>query len=45
MRESFSPYDAMYVSLAEGLAAPLLSGDDRLTRAVEHRTDVEVLEA
>ncbi|MFP3949230.1 MAG: type II toxin-antitoxin system VapC family toxin [Longimicrobiales bacterium] len=45
MRENLSPYDAMYVSLAEGLGAPFLSGDDRLTRAAGRWTDVELLDA
>lgn len=45
MRENFSPYDAVYVSLADGLAAPFLSGDDRLARAARRWTAVELLEA
>ena len=45
LRENFSPYDAVYVSLAEGLAAPFLSGDDRLARAARRWTAVELLEA
>ncbi len=44
MRKNFSPYDATYVSLAEGLAAPFLSGDDRLARAARRWTDVQLLE-
>lgn len=44
LRENFSAYDAVYVALAEGLAAPLLTGDARLARAVRTRTGVEVTE-
>jgi len=34
LRENVSAYDAIYVALAEGLGADLLTGDARLARAV-----------
>ncbi len=36
LRHNFSAYDAMYVALAEGLRAELLTADDALARAA-HR--------
>jgi predicted nucleic acid-binding protein len=48
LRENFSPYDAAYVALAEGLAdegVPLLTTDARLARAVRAHTDIGVLAA
>jgi len=44
LRENFSAYDALYVALAEGLAAPLVTADARLARAVRMWTDLEVVE-
>lgn len=44
LRDGFSAYEAVYVALAEGLAAPLVTADARLARAVRAWTDVEVLE-
>ena len=44
LRDNFSAYDAVYVALAEGLAAPLLTADARLARAVRRWTAVEVVE-
>jgi predicted nucleic acid-binding protein len=43
LRHNFSAYDAVYVALAEGLEAPLLTSDRRLARATRKHTDVEVL--
>jgi predicted nucleic acid-binding protein len=43
LRDNFSAYDAVYVTLAEALAAPLLTSDRRLARAARKHTDVEVL--
>jgi predicted nucleic acid-binding protein len=44
LRDNFSAYDAVYVALAEGLAAPLVTADARLARAVRTWTEVEVVE-
>ncbi len=41
LRENFSAYDAAYVVLAQGLGASLLTGDERLARAVHAHTDLE----
>ena len=43
LRRNFTPYDAVYVALAEGLDSPLLTSDKRLAGAVGKHTDVEVL--
>lgn len=40
LRDNFSAYDAVYVALAERLAASLLTGDLRLARALRRHTDV-----
>jgi predicted nucleic acid-binding protein len=42
-RDNFSPYDAMYVALAEAIDAALLTADDRLARAVIRHTSIPVL--
>ncbi|MGH9459448.1 MAG: type II toxin-antitoxin system VapC family toxin [Thermoanaerobaculia bacterium] len=42
LRGNFSAYDAAYVALAETLGAILVTGDDRLARAVQAHTRVEV---
>ena len=43
LRESVTAYDAAYLALAEGLSAPLLTCDGRLSRAHGHRAAVELL--
>jgi hypothetical protein len=44
LRDNFSAYDAVYIALAEGLEAPLVTADARLARAVRAWTGVEVVE-
>lgn len=44
LRDNFSACDAVYVALAEGLAAPLVTADGRLARAVREWAGIEVLE-
>jgi len=43
LRASMSACDAVYVALAEALAAPLLTCDERLARAHGHGAAIEVL--
>ncbi|MEO7269199.1 MAG: type II toxin-antitoxin system VapC family toxin [Knoellia sp.] len=43
LRESLTPYDAVYVALAEAWGAPLLTGDRRLARAHGPRCVIETL--
>jgi predicted nucleic acid-binding protein len=46
LRDNFSPYDAVYLALAENLTdygVPLLTSDTRFARAARKHTDVEVL--
>jgi predicted nucleic acid-binding protein len=40
---NFSAYDGVYVALADGLEADLVTGDARLARAVEAHTDVTLV--
>jgi len=42
LRPNFTAAAAMYVALAEALDEPLLTGDQRLARAVHRHTDVAV---
>ncbi len=42
LRENLTAYDATFVALAEALDAPLLTCDQRLARASEHRARVEI---
>ncbi len=39
---NFSAYDGIYVGLAEAVAAQLVTADERLARAVETHTEVEL---
>lgn len=41
LRHNLIAYDAVYIALAEGLAAPLLTRDERLRRAVGHHAFIE----
>ena len=43
LRENFSPYDAVYVALAERLDAGLLTADERLERAVLKHTSIRLV--
>jgi predicted nucleic acid-binding protein len=43
LRENLTAYDALYVALAEVLACPLLTFDERLAAAPGHRAVVECL--
>jgi predicted nucleic acid-binding protein len=43
LRDNVSFYDGLYVALAEGLGAPLLTLDERLTRAPGLRAEVELV--
>ena len=43
LRGSLSAYDAAYVALAEALAAPMLTCDDKLARAHGHSAQIEVV--
>lgn len=43
LRHNLSAYDALYVALAEGLGAPLLTLDTRLRDAPGHRAVIDVL--
>lgn len=43
LRETFSAYGAAYVVLAQGLGASLLTADERLARAVQAHTELEML--
>lgn len=43
LRASLSAYDATYVALAEALAAPMLTCDEKLARAHGHKAKIEVV--
>jgi len=43
LRDSLTAYDAIYVALAEGLAAPLVTRDRRLAASRGHRARVELV--
>jgi predicted nucleic acid-binding protein len=45
LRDNVSFYDGLYVALAEAAGAPLLTLDERLTRAPGLRTEVELIAA
>lgn len=40
LHDTFTPYDASYVALAEALGAPLLTADHRLVKAAEAHCEV-----
>jgi predicted nucleic acid-binding protein len=40
LRHRFTPYDAAYVALAEALAIPLATTDDRVARAGGHGAEI-----
>ena len=43
LHQNFTPYDAIYVALAERLEATLVTCDLRLTRAARQFTDLNVV--
>lgn len=43
LRHNLTAYDAVYVALAEALAAPLLTTDRHLSAAATAHTDIEVV--
>lgn len=43
LRDNLTAYDAVYVALAEALAAPLLTRDQRLAAAPGHEARVELV--
>ena len=43
LRHNLTAYDAVYVALAEGLDAPLLTRDRRLAASAGHRARVDLL--
>ena len=43
LRDNLTPYDACYVALAEALDCPLLTADERLSRAPGIGCEVEVI--
>ena len=43
LRDNLTPYDACYVALAEALDCPLLTADQRLSRAPGIGCEVEVM--
>lgn len=45
LRDNLTPYDAAYVALAEHLEVPLVTADERLSRASGIRCDIEVVHA
>jgi len=45
LRSVMSAYDAAYVSLAEGLSAPLLTCDEKLSRSHGHDAHIELIAA
>ena len=43
LRSQLTAYDAIYVAMAEGTGATLLTRDSRLARAIGHRARVELV--
>ena len=44
LRDSITAYDAMYVTLAEAIAAPIVTCDSPLAKASGHRARIEVID-
>jgi predicted nucleic acid-binding protein len=44
LRDNISAYDAMYVALAEAIAAPVVTCDKPLGKAAGHRAWIEVID-
>jgi len=44
LRDNITPYDALYVALAERLCIPLITADRRLVRAAESVCELRLLE-
>ena len=44
LRDNISAYDAMYIALAEGLEAPVVTCDRPLANAAGHRARIEVID-
>ena len=44
LRENITPYDAMYIALAEALGATLVTCDAALASAPRHRASIEAIE-
>jgi predicted nucleic acid-binding protein len=43
LRDNVTAYDGMYVALAEAIAAPLITCDGPLARALGHRARIELI--
>lgn len=43
LRHNFTPYDAVYIALADALATPLVTVDRHLAEAILDHTTVEVI--
>jgi len=43
LRDNLTAYDAIYVALAEAVAAPLVTRDRRLASSAGHRAEVQVV--
>jgi predicted nucleic acid-binding protein len=44
LRENITVYDAMYIALAEAIAAPIVTCDRPLAKAPGHRARIEVID-
>jgi len=44
LRDNITAYDAMYVALAEGLDAPIVTCDSPLAKAPGHRARIELID-
>jgi predicted nucleic acid-binding protein len=42
LRDSVTPYDAAYITLAEQLGVPLITGDGKLARSHGHNAKIEL---